>query len=99
MDLYQTPYHGCIINAKAEEYPPHGLVSMYRWHVHDPSRFRESLKVTIQQIGWNRGLFERADDWCSVAYWYQTEPHNAFPKLPDRAARTADIETPIERKK
>jgi hypothetical protein len=24
------------------------------------------------------------DDISSVAYWYQTEPHGQFPKLPDR---------------
>jgi hypothetical protein len=24
----------------------------------------------------------RSDDFYSVAYWYQTEPHAAFPALP-----------------
>jgi hypothetical protein len=24
------------------------------------------------------------DDMGSVAYWYQTEPHAAFPKLPEK---------------
>ena len=24
------------------------------------------------------------DDIASTAFWYQTEPHAAFPKLPDR---------------
>jgi hypothetical protein len=27
------------------------------------------------------------DDVFSVAYWYQTEPHTAFPALPEAAAR------------
>jgi hypothetical protein len=93
MGLYQTAYHGCPLYHyhRSGEYP-HGLVGMYRWHVLDPIRYQKSLKVTIQQIGWKKGLSERADDWCSVAYWYQPEPHNPFPTLPDRAARTANIE-------
>lgn len=44
--------------------------------------FDEDLKVTIQQIGVGyRGLFERQDDVASVAYWYQSEPHNSFSPL------------------
>ncbi|KXZ61815.1 hypothetical protein Mlaev_00150 [Microbacterium laevaniformans] len=63
--------------------------SVYRWHIPDPVWFDQDLRVTVQQIGtWDRGgLFERVDDVCSTAYWYQTEPHTAFPALPDAAAR------------
>ena len=35
--------------------------------------------------------YERSDDYCSTVYWYQTLPTPAFPKLPDRAARMADL--------
>lgn len=35
--------------------------------------------------------FDRSDDYSSVAYWYQTLPSPAFPPLPDRAARSADL--------
>jgi hypothetical protein len=94
MDLYQTPYHGCTLLVKGDP-----RVSMYRWHVLDPVRFKKSLKVTMQQIGYNKGLFERSDDWCSTAFWYQQEPHNAFPKLPDRAARIANLIEPAKEKK
>lgn len=60
----------------------------YRWHIQDPICFDENIKVTIQQIGVGfRGLFERQDDICSVAYWYQQEPHNTFPPLPDKEMR------------
>lgn len=63
--------------------------SVYRWHIPDPIWFDQDLRVTVQQIGtWDRGgLFERVDDVCSTAYWYQTEPHTPFPALPDAAAR------------
>lgn len=65
--------------------PMHGL---YRWHIMDPIRFEQDLRVTIQQIGLsNLGLFERQDDIASVAYWYQNEPHSLFSNLPSAAER------------
>lgn len=61
----------------------------YRFHIQDPVPFTKSLKVTIEHKGarlmaddkWN-GYVERADDFSSVAYWYQTEPHKPFPPMP-----------------
>ena len=62
--------------------------SFYRWHIMDPILFEEDLKVAIQQIGvYHGGLFERQDDVASVAYWYQSEPHQTFKKLPERKER------------
>ncbi len=98
MLLYQTPYHGCTLLLK-NDFFKEACVSMYRWHVLDPVRFRKSLKVTIQQIGYNKGLYERSDDWCSTAYWYQFEPHNPFPPLPDREARVAGLIEPVKEAK
>jgi hypothetical protein len=100
MNLYQTPYHGCTVNVKNDFYKE-VLTSMYRWHVLDPIRFRKSLKVTIQQIGYapDVNLFERSDDWCSTAFWYQAEPHNPFPALPDREARIVGMIEPESAKK
>jgi hypothetical protein len=59
---------------------------LYRFHVMDPIRFQEDLKVTIQALGWrSEGRFlPLKDDICSVAYWYQAEPHAIFPTLPTR---------------
>lgn len=34
------------------------------------------------------GFFEREDDVCSTAYWYQTLPTGPWPALPDRALRS-----------
>jgi hypothetical protein len=28
---------------------------MYRWHIMDPIRFEEDLRVTIQALGWRSG--------------------------------------------
>lgn len=59
---------------------------MYRFHLLDPIRFQEDLRVTMQALGWrNEGRYlPLQDDIASVAYWYQTEPHAPFPALPDR---------------
>lgn len=61
---------------------------MYRWHVTDPIRFEQDLRVTIQDLGWrsdDRFLIQQSDI-ASVAYWYQTLPSRPFPPLADRNA-------------
>lgn len=59
---------------------------LYRWHIMDPIRFEKDLKVTIQDLGWkhNGTYLKQHSDISSVVYWYQTEPHNPFPKLPSK---------------
>lgn len=61
---------------------------LYRWHILDPIYFQHDLRVELQQIGVDEnGLFERADDVATVAYWYQGEPHTPFIPIGDRAWR------------
>lgn len=52
----------------------------------DPIRLNRDLKATIQLLGWrlNGRYLPLQSDVFSVAYWYQTEPHNSFKPLPDR---------------
>jgi hypothetical protein len=59
---------------------------LYRWHIMDPIRFEQDLKVTIQALGWKEGgrYLQEEDDIASVAFWYQNEPHAQFPPLPPR---------------
>ncbi|WNQ09546.1 DUF2961 domain-containing protein [Paenibacillus aurantius] len=59
---------------------------MYRWHIMDPIRFEEDLKVTIQALGWrSHGRYlPLKDDIASVAFWYQAEPHGSYPPLPSK---------------
>ena len=69
-----------------DDCPP--MRGFYRWHILDPIRFSQDLRVTLQQIGVSHGgMFERRDDVSSVAYWYQSEPHGAFPALLPAPAR------------
>jgi hypothetical protein len=80
---FDTPYTGMPQVIKSKEHP---RFSLYRWHIMDPIRFEKDLKVTIQAIGWqSEGRYlPLQDDLSSVAFWYQTEPHAPFPKLPDK---------------
>jgi hypothetical protein len=58
---------------------------MYRWHIMDPIRFEQDLRVTIHALGWaRRGFLPLQCDMASVAYWYQTLPTAPFPALPDK---------------
>ena len=59
---------------------------MYRWHIADPVRFHEDLRVTIQALGWRSGgrYLPLQDDIASVAFWYQTLPGQPFAALPDK---------------
>ena len=43
------------------------------------------------------GQFERVDDMCSTAYWYQTLPTQPFPPFPDKALRSTDLSIPPEK--
>jgi len=60
--------------------------AMYRWHVMDPIRFTQDLRVTIQALGWRSGgrYLPGQPDISSVAFWYQTLSTATFPMLPDR---------------
>ena len=59
---------------------------MYRWHITDPIRFEKSLRVTIQDLGWKSDgrYLPLQDDIATTVFWYQSEPHGAFPKLPEK---------------
>ena len=52
--------------------------SVYRFHLDSPIPFKRGMKATIEHGHANH----RSDDYSSVAYWYQTEPHSPFPPLP-----------------
>ena len=58
---------------------------MYRWHIPDPIRFTNRLRVTMQALGWRSGgrYLPLQDDIASVAYWYQRQPADTLPDLPD----------------
>lgn len=84
---FTTPYAGLPQVIRPDGlYQANTRFGMYRWHVMDPVRFEEDLKVTIQALGWRSGgrYLPLQDDIASVAFWYQTPPTAPFPALPDR---------------
>jgi hypothetical protein len=73
---YSAPYHGCVIKSNKLK-----RISAYRWHIEDAIPFKKSIRFTIQVGPWDN---IRAA-YASVAYWYQTQPHPVYPKLPPPA--------------
>ncbi len=99
---FDGPYYGVPVWGK---YKAMGLITAYRWHLTDPVSFTKSLRVEIEHKGaaFNEdgtvrsGYEEREDDFSSVAYWYQTEPHKPFAPLPPAYDRLyVDYRTMVE---
>jgi len=60
-----------------------GRCTSYRYHIEDPVVFHKSIRVSIEHSHANAGV----DDYSSVAYWYQTEPHKVWAPMPGVEAR------------
>ena len=76
---HRQGWHGGSI-VHSDDVP--GFQHSYRFHLTDPIRFSQSVRVTIEHGHANH----LADDWSSVAYWYQALPSPALTiaDLPDR---------------
>jgi Protein of unknown function (DUF2961) len=74
MQKINYPFQGTIIH---EEDVP-GLQVHYRFHLADPVRFNERIRVTMEHGHGNH----LADDWSTTAYWYQTLPAPRLDILP-----------------
>ena len=70
---------------------------MYRFYVNDPVRFQKSIRVTVEH-GHANNL---ENDYTSTAFWYQKDPHKAFPSMPSAQERLpgwpADVAEALER--
>lgn len=80
-----TPYSGLHQVIRPDgAYRSQQRFGLYRWHILDPIRFQKDLKITIQDLGWSKGgrYLKQKSDISSVCFWYQSDPHSAFPKLP-----------------
>lgn len=90
------PYYGCTF--MSSDFEDLGTeYCLYRWHIADPVRFRQSLRFEIEHTGWitgdetesgkTEGHVEREDDIATVAFWYQLGQPQRFTKLPPLAER------------
>jgi len=80
-----TPYSGLVQVIRPDgTYKSQQRFGLYRWHIMDPIRFEKDLKITIQDLGWRAGgrYLPQQSDISSTCFWYQTDPHAKFPKLP-----------------
>ncbi len=86
---YTTPFLGLnqIIRPDGQ-YRSQQRFGMYRWHIPDPIRFHQDLRVTIQALGWRSGgrYLPLQDDIASTAFWYQRETSSPKPPTPDADA-------------
>lgn len=81
-------YAGTSIHEHDKKYPDRKALTSYRMHILDPIVFQKTIRISIEHGHANL----QQNDYSSVAYWYQTEPHAPFPTLPkpkDRIPRFA----------
>ena len=84
---FNTPYAGMPQVLRPDGvYRSQMRFGLYRWHITDPVRFKQDLRVTMQALGWrqDRRYLPLQDDIASVAYWYQTLPSQPLFPLPER---------------
>lgn len=74
---FSAPYHGLTLYSGTPEWPWGGKNSMYRFHVEDPIRFERSIRVSLE-TGHANAL---ANDYSSLAYWYQRGRRRPLPSL------------------
>ncbi|UVI30609.1 glycoside hydrolase family 172 protein [Paenibacillus spongiae] len=87
---YDAPYHGLSLYAPIKgngdawresntilfsDYS--GKMTQYRFHIVDPIIFRQSIRFSIEHGHGN----SQSNDYSSVAYWYQREPHKDYPEM------------------
>ncbi len=85
---YSTPYAGLPQIMRPDGlYRANTRFSLYRWHITDPIRFENDLRVTIQDLGgWRNDTryYVQKSDISSVAFWYQTLPMKPLEPLGSR---------------
>ncbi len=75
---FYTPTHGVTLRSLLT-----GRVLAYRFFANDPIPFERSISLSFDHGVAN----DMKTDHACVTYWYQQEPHAAFPKLPKPEGR------------
>jgi hypothetical protein len=79
------PFHGYpVVGAEVAG----SRTSVYRFHLDSPIPFTKSMRAGIEHGHANA----RSDTYSSVAYWYQGEPHEPFPPLPEMSDRIPTLQ-------
>lgn len=84
--VHHTAFSGCSIWQDCNH--AGDKMTGYRFHIADPIPFKKQLRVDIEHA-WTDENKEFEDFYSSVAYWYQTEPHESFGEFPEAERRRA----------
>ncbi|MBN2377608.1 MAG: DUF2961 domain-containing protein [Sedimentisphaerales bacterium] len=85
---FSYPYYGVPLLEKLQN--GNKLTTAYRWHITDPVRFFNYLKVTIEHI-YPKNI---TNDYSSVAFWYQRQPIQKREALPQGSANHPQFDPP-----
>jgi D-arabinan exo alpha-(1,3)/(1,5)-arabinofuranosidase (non-reducing end) len=97
-EAFNRDYLGAPQVMGADRHKKGSKWNVYRYHILDPIPFKKDIKVHIE-TGRSPGTNARnpiSNNHSSVAYWYQIEPHKAFPPLPkakDRISKVLEVTT------
>jgi hypothetical protein len=67
-------YNGVSYHRPGTVFSYNERITVYRYHLNEPVIFHQSLRASIEHGHAN----SHSNDYSSVAYWYQTEPHYDF---------------------
>jgi hypothetical protein len=67
-------YNGVSYHRPGTVFMYNERITVYRFHINEPVIFQKSLRASIEHGHAN----SHSNDYSSVAYWYQTEPHHEF---------------------
>ncbi len=76
-------FFGTSLPETDPSFPGRHKVTAYRFHIQDPIVFHKSIRVTIEHGAAN----SQSNDYSSVAYWYQREPHKPWAAMPPVSER------------
>lgn len=91
-NTYSAPYVGMyyVHDSKTGGDVDCEKLMAYRWHIPDPVRFDEEIRLVLQNIRYRERKFVfRSDCYASVAYWYQRLPTAPFQPLAPAEDRSA----------
>lgn len=86
---YTGPYTGFHIIENLHGYRWYGTNGAYRFHIADPIRFYQSIRVTLEH-GHDNDL---ENEYVSTAFWYQSSVNRNIKRLPKLNERLIDFPT------
>jgi len=92
-EVFTRPYFGVPLMTEPRQ-SRGALWNVYRYHILDPIPFKKNIRVDIE-TGASPGTNARSpftNNYSSVGYWYQLEPHTPFPPLPAAADRISALQ-------